>query len=189
MVVTARTAIATFLGTTLAGYFAVLPLFWPTPTVSVDMPVTAPADADLSIRVTASAWHSNFGIVNVRFYVDPATTPHGPGGPFYPVVLYNAARVHRWPIWSVDRMSWPRSRTLELTLPLRKLSEEGVVTPGLLRGKVDVAVEYLRSPRQWLAAWVGELYSSETTLFVPFELRLGDASSTSQKTSTSDSTP
>ena len=87
-------------------YFGILPFFWPSPTVKVDLAKEAPYDEDLEIKVVVSAWHSNFGISKVRIYVDPDdTTAHGPSGPFYSAALYrNPQRRLHWPYLGLDRL-------------------------------------------------------------------------------------
>lgn len=152
-------------------YFMVLPFFWPSPAAKVSMAKEAPFDQDLEITVVVRTWHSNFLIDQVRFYVDRSTTTaHGPGGPFYPIVLYNnPERIHAWPFW-LNRLTWPRSQVLTLILPLKSLSQEQVVKQGIVRGKLNVTISFPMPPEP-LALLLG--YSAMTqALDFPFELRL-----------------
>jgi len=157
----------------IAVYVFVVPPFWPDPTVRADLPPEAFLDEEPEIKVTVSAWHSNFQIAHVRFYVDRgSTTAHGPRGPLHPLVLHNAPRMHRWSFWRLDRLTWPRSRVLRLALPLKRLSQEGVVKPGIVRGKIDVEVDYVLSTVEPLALWLGEYISTMRTYSRSFELQL-----------------
>lgn len=153
-------------------YFMFLPFFWPTPRAKVSMATEALFDRDLEIRVAVSAWHSNVVIDQVRFYVDRSTTTaHGPKGPLYPVVLHNAPnRRHLWPFWEINRLTWPRSQVLTFTLPLRRLSQEQVVTRGIVRGTLNVTVSF-PMPSEPLALWLGYTSVSRGVNW-PFELQL-----------------
>ena len=155
-------------------YFGILPLFWPCPKATAELPREHPYDEDLSIRIEVFAWHKNVMIRQVRFYVDyQQTTAHGPEGPFYTTSLFHSGKqTRRWPFFTVNRFTWPRSRKLDLILPLKRLAREGVVRTGVVRGKLDISIATPSLPGN-LATWLGYI-TRERTQHVPFALHLVD---------------
>ncbi len=155
-------------------YFGILPLFWPGPKATAELPLEHPYDEDLAIRIEVFAWHKNVRIRQVRFYVDPQqTTAHGPEGPFLARGLFHSGEPRRmWPFSTVNRFTWARSRDLDLTLPLAQLAQEGVVGTGVVRGKLDVSIA-TPDMLSYLALWVGYM-SRERTQQIPFTLHLVD---------------
>ncbi|MBN4053185.1 hypothetical protein JYT92_00375 [bacterium AH-315-L15] len=155
-------------------YFGILPLFWPSPKIRVELPHEHPYDEDLGIKIKVYAWHKNVKIRQVRFYVDnQQTTAHGPGGPFYPINLFHSGKqVHRWPFFAVNRFTWARSRKLDISLPLTQLAQKGVVKTGVVRGKLDISIATPEMPDN-LAIWLGYL-TRERTQQIPFTLLLVD---------------
>ena len=155
-------------------YLSILPLFWPSPKATAEFPHEHPYDEDLGIRIRVSAWHTNVRIREVRFYVDyRQTTAHGPEGFFYPTNLFHIGKPpRRWPFFKLNRFSWPRSKELDLTLPLSQLAQKGVVGTGVVRGKVDISIVTPALPCP-LAIWLGYL-TWERTQNIPFTLYLVD---------------
>ncbi len=163
-----------FIGGATFCYFGILPLFWPAPKATAELLEEYPYDEDLTVRIRVSAWHDNVKIRQVRFYVDyHQTTAHGPEGPFNTMRLFHSGKpASRWPFFEVNRLTWPRSRQLDLTLPLGQLAQKGVVKPGLVSGKLDISIATPAMPGS-LALWVGYL-TRERTQHIPFTLRLVD---------------
>ena len=157
-------------------YFGLLPLFWPRPKATAEFPQEHPYDADLGIKIEVYAWHKNVKIREVRFYVDyQQTTAHGPEGPFHARSLFHSREPrHRWPYFRLNRFTWPRSRELDLTLPLAQLAQKGVVKAGVVRGKLDVSIATPDMPGP-LAMWLGYM-TFERTQQIPFTLYLVDKS-------------
>ena len=155
-------------------YFGVLPFFWPRPEVTTELPQEHPYDEDLSIKIRVFSWHKNVRIRQVRFYVDyKQTTAHGPERPFHPMRLFHSGEPpRRWPFFAVNRLTWPRSKELKLTLPLTRLAQEGGVRSGVVQGKLDVSIATPVIP-SGLALWLGYM-TIERTLHTPFTLRLVD---------------
>ncbi len=153
-------------------YFGILPLFWPSPKATAELPHEHPYDEDLGIKIKVFAWHKNVKIRQVRFYVDyQQTTAHGPEGPFYTTSLFHSGeQMHRWPFFAVNRFTWPRSRKLDLTLPLKRLAREGVVRTGVVRGKLDISIATPSLPGN-LGTWLGYI-TRERTQHIPFTLHL-----------------
>ena len=155
-------------------YLGILPLFWPSPKATAELPHEHPYDEDLAIRIKVFAWHTNVRIRQVRFYVDyRRTTAHGPEGPFYARSLFHSGKPRRrWPFFTVNRFTWARWRHLDLTLPLTQLAQKGVVKTGVVRGKLDVSIATPAMPGN-LAMWLGYI-SRERTQHIPFTLHLVD---------------
>jgi hypothetical protein len=156
-------------------YVFVTPMFWPAPRVVTRLPTGASLDEDLPIEVVVSAWHANVEVRQVRFYVDSArsTAAHGPHGPLQPLILYRESgpRRHVWSFWQVNRLTWPRWTRLQVVLPLPELAAQGLTRPGVLRGKVDVELDYVPDTVEPLALWLG--YSPLWAMHAsPFELRI-----------------
>lgn len=155
-------------------YFGILPLFWPRPKATAELPHEHPYDQDLGITIEVFAWHKNVKIRQVRFYVNyQQTTAHGPEGSFYSIRLFHGGkRTQRWSFFTVNRFTWPRSRRLDITLPLAQLAEKGVVKTGVVRGKLDISVATPALPGS-LAIWLGYI-TKERTQHIPFTLHLVD---------------
>src|SRR5262245_48282605 len=139
----APTRAAGFVLLLLILHWGLVPLLWPAPAVAVSVPPSASLDEDVPVRVVVSAWHSNVRIVQLRFYLDPSqSTASGPRGLFYPVLLYNDRQQSWWPYWSLSRLTWPRRLELARAVPLQEFGRAGSVGPGVIRGKINVTVEY-----------------------------------------------
>ncbi len=155
-------------------YFGIVPLLWPRPIATAELPHEHPYDEDLVISVRVTAWHKNVSIREVRFYVDyQQTTAHGPEGPFHATRLFHIGKPpRRWPYYTLNRFTWPRSSKLDLTLPLRELAQEGVVKSGVVRGKLDISIATPAMPGN-LSPWLGYM-SRERTQQIPFSIQLID---------------
>ena len=100
-------------------------------------------NADVAVQVEVSACHANAHLCQVRFYVDNwQSTAVGPSGPLYAVILYEDSARPKWGYWRIKRWSWPHTWRRRFAVPLRRLARQGLVQPGVLRGKVDVTVCY-----------------------------------------------
>ncbi|MBI4558761.1 MAG: hypothetical protein HY706_14360 [Candidatus Hydrogenedentes bacterium] len=157
-------------------YFLILPIcwLWFEPTVEAPLPVSAPYNQDLSFPVTVSLWHSNYEIGHVRFYVEHyESTAHGPKGLFYPEIVYTGQVRQAWSRWSINRLTRPHSTKLDVTVPFSRFAEEGLVGPGILKGKVDVAISYVYAMRRSYGLQ-GQI-PTLTTIAVPFEMELTDS--------------
>lgn len=125
------------------GYFIVLPMFWPwmEPDARVTMPTQWRHNVDMPIRVRVTAAHPNFVVQEVRVTFDYA--PEGDQGTPYPEILHSAQKTTTWTTWKVNRFTFPRSKYMEVLLPLERLAREGQVKPGILRGQVQVGIDYV----------------------------------------------
>ena len=154
-------------------YLGIIPTyFWPVPTVQIEIPKGQPLQQDLSLDLTVSAWHENFSIHNVRFYIDPSTTSaHADGKPLLATTLYNDGKPPTSiSFGGVSRITWPHDEKLSLTVPLQQWAKEQRTKPGLLVGKLDIEISYPQMHGR-LNFWLG--YSSvRKRISVPFSIRL-----------------
>ena len=128
-----------------AVYLVVLPGNWPEPRITADVPDAATLAQDLQIEVTVKAWHGNFSLRQVSFAVSSAgSTALTSGLPFVPVNIYDRPKTKSWSVGLAARATWPRTRRFRLTVPLRQLALDSVVTAGELRGTVDAVVDHTR---------------------------------------------
>jgi len=150
-------------------YWEWLPVLWPSPVIAVGVPTSAALDEDLPVRVVVSAWHANVRIVRVQFYLHAIpSTAVGPRWLFDPVLLYNDRQLSWWPYWSLSHLTWPRRFEVVRAVPLREMGQAGWVGPGVIRGMINVTVEY--PVWQLEAWWVGGYLSWVETRDVPFEV-------------------
>ena len=139
----------------LAGfaYCFIAPLFWPSPRVTVDMASDLRLGSDAALRLTIHAWH-HFEVWQVIFYPLTATVAEGvartapPGTTrLAPLTLYFNDAESLITAYSraalLGRLTWPRSRTLDLTVPLRELEQQDAIGPGLLTARLAVDVRHL----------------------------------------------
>jgi hypothetical protein len=155
-------------------YWEWLPVLWPSPVIAVGVPTSASLDEDVPVRVVVSAWHANVRIVRVRFYLDYldplGSTASGPRGLFYPMLLYTDRQQSWWPYWSLSRLTWPRRFEVVRAVPLREIGRAGGAGSGVIRGAIDVTVEY--PVWEELALWLGGYRSEVETRSVPFEIQV-----------------
>ena len=130
-------------GSAIAVYFVLLPLFWPEPAVTAELPSEARVADVLPIRVSASAWHSNVHIHQVRFYVDyTTTTAKGPKGIFYPELIVERDAARYAGAFGRNPFTWPHTEYVDTQLDLSKYIDQGLIGPGELIGKIDVTFNY-----------------------------------------------
>jgi len=123
-------------------YFLVVPLLWPRPTATVQMPTTTSLGEDIVIEVSASAWHSNFDITRVRFMPDPLrSSALVEQVPFYPIDVRDMPARNGWRPSSVNRFTWPHTRRYTLTVPLAQRAQEGALQAGTLTGTIFITAE------------------------------------------------
>lgn len=128
-------------GVALFAYFFLVPVIvWDPPSAAVGLPSSWPANQDLTFTVQLSAWHANFGVTGVRFYVDyHGSTSKGPEGLFYPAMVLQQQPPKLGGLLRTNRFTFPRSRQFQVTVPFREFAEQGLLGPGTLTGKVDVS--------------------------------------------------
>ncbi len=126
-------------GVVLFCYFFIFPIFWGEPEVAADVPEQARLGEDLTFKVTLSAWHGNFDLTNVRFYVDfHGSTAKGEKGLFNPAIVLERQPRPLGGFWSTRRITWPHTAHYTVTVPLSQFAAEGLLGAGELAGKVDV---------------------------------------------------
>ncbi len=129
-------------------YYIVLPSLlitrWRTPSVAADIPGRWPHNQDMPIRIRVSAWHPHFSVLSVRYLVDYyQTTAHGPRQAMPTQILYQEEKRRDWGAWRVNRLLYPRTRVVDVTLPLAQMAQEGQVQPGTVVGTLDVNTEFI----------------------------------------------
>ena len=127
---------------------------------------------DLLIELLISAWHPNMLIEDVRLIVDWEHSDALKGKVrLPPLTLYTGKRQPSWSFWTINRFTWPRRRTMKLTVPIKELAEKEVLQAGLLRGAVFVEVN---TPQMWstVATWLGRLGRTRT-LHTPLRSSFG----------------
>ncbi len=145
---TQRRAIVVAVILVLMGYFILLPWFWAAgaPSAHAAVPESWPHSKDLPIRITTRAWHNNFQVTQVRFFADHTQTSfEGLEDPLYPFMLHEESAPRTWPVFQINRFTFPRSRTLEVTVPFGRLAAENKVAPGVVAGYLDISYTYTRN--------------------------------------------
>ncbi|MCP4643357.1 MAG: hypothetical protein GY851_23120 [bacterium] len=134
-----------------AGYFVMLPMFWPKPEVTADIPDTVLLGEDLPITVTVTAWHGLFDVNNVRFYIDTYGSSAQAGDqPLYPLQLMTESPTrYQWGD-RFKRITIPHTLEMEFTVPLAQTAADGLLGPGLLNGKLDVGLTYESGRTRWV---------------------------------------
>lgn len=124
-------------------YLLILPAFWPRPRLTIEMPSEEALREDLPISVSVNAWHSNFSVAQVRFLPDPAnSTAFVKGKELYILELQEGNPRSLWKGWQINRITWPRSRRYQFRVPVQKLSADGTLKTGELKGNIAVQVAY-----------------------------------------------
>jgi hypothetical protein len=131
-------------------YFMVIPMFWgmSSPSVTVGLPEAWPYDTDMPIPIEVSAPHANFAVVSVRLTPDPAHA-RAEGPPIYPQVLFSGEQKREWTRLTLNRITWPRTRRVEVVWPLASHAAEGSVQPGVFKGRIEVAVDWVSGLHQF----------------------------------------
>jgi hypothetical protein len=126
-------------------YAVVLPGNWPSPRVETEHAAAVPRGQDLPLKVTVKAWHPNFSVRQVSFAVNNVNSSAlAPGKTFVPLNLYSGKVVKEWKVGFRNRMTWPRKTTLDLQVPLGRLTTEGTLGRGELQGTFDVTLDYTK---------------------------------------------
>jgi hypothetical protein len=165
----ARALIAGVLLVVIA-YFVVIPMFWgmSSPSVTAGIPEAWPHDTDMPIPVEVSAPHANFSVANVRLTPDPEQARAG-GPPLYPQVLYSGEQKREWTRLTLNRFTWPRRRRIEVVWPLASHAAEGSVCPGVFKGRIEVAIDWVSGLHQFSGPTVR---ADAIKIFVPMEVQL-----------------
>lgn len=164
-------AVVIGVGAALAIYFVVLPMLWMymEPDVTVTMPDSWRTDADLPVHVRVSSVHSNVVVREVR-----ATFDYGPEdgqATPYPRILYEAAKRESWGIFEVNRITFPRSQGMDAALPIVDLVQTDGLRPGMLRGEIQVTLDYVRGLNRWTTV-MGRVRAASRTAATRYEVRL-----------------
>lgn len=127
-------------------YFIILPGNWPEPSVEASVPPAVTLGEDVMVDVTVKAWHPNFQVRQISFSVRNVSSTALVYGkrPFVPVNLLEEEKTDRWQVGFARRATWPRSKSFQLTVPLRKLTLEKKLREGTLHGTIDVLVDHTR---------------------------------------------
>jgi hypothetical protein len=156
------------------GYFAVLPAFWfwMPPSATANLPPEWSYNQDMPVSVVVSSWHANYKVTEVRFVADPQKTQlKDVRTPLYPVLLLNEKPPRYWSRLTLNPLTFPTKRRLELTLPLQSLAGEGKVGPGTVVGNIDVEIAHVGAVNQHSGGAGGEM-SQNSRSRIPFELVL-----------------
>jgi hypothetical protein len=153
-------------------YFGALPALWPRPTAGMRMPAEVALGDDVTLQVAATAWHSNFNVTRIRFWVDPLrSSALVEGVPFYPIELREVAPRTSWPAWSLNRFTWRRTRHYTVTAPLGRRWREGALKAGTIEGMLWVTIESPQVGRSRRYTRGGSQVNSDPH-GIPFTLRL-----------------
>jgi hypothetical protein len=150
-------------------YFLVLPGLWPEPSVDAKVSSRVALGADVEAEVTVRAWHPNFRVRQISFFASNVTSTALMKGkkPFVPINLLEREKTDQWHVGFGSRMSWPRSRSFRLAVPLRDLTLKSELKPGELHGTIDVVVDHTK-------VTVTSGYPSRTSRYkVPYSIVVG----------------
>ena len=131
-----------------AGYFLVVPLMWRSmePTAQASIPAEWTLGEDLPLHIVIDAWHSNYTLIGVRFYIDHTQTKlEGIKQPPYPIQILQKPAPKRWARLSINRLTYPRREIRLITVPLADLAAKGELAPGVLAGNLDVELGFVGS--------------------------------------------
>ncbi len=124
-------------------YFFILPSLWPQPSGKVDIPSHVAYGSDLPVSVKATCWHPNYAVRRVRLTINNVNSPAlTDSRPLLPFNLLNEEERKSWDVGFSDRLTFPRSSRHELTAPLSDLARRGKLRAGILRGTVDIDIDY-----------------------------------------------
>lgn len=155
-------------------YFFCTPMFWghmPI-TVTSDLPSEWNHTEDLPMTITVRAWHNNFRVTQVRFFIDNQNTKMtGVEGPIYPVMLMQDPPTRGWNRLTLNWFTLPFVRRYEFVLPFESMKSEGKCGPGLICGKIDVQVDHVGNVDQYSSVAFNEL-NEEYSHSVPFRIAL-----------------
>ena len=154
----------------LGVYLALLPQVAPGPSVSVRIPASAAFNRDLEIVLSLHSWSGNAHLVSVRFFPDPLRTTAGRN--LYPLVLYQAPQTGSLSYKKVSRLTYPRTQTFRLVVPLAQFARQAIVAPGVINGKIDTEIEVPLFGYANGGLWLGTVPTTVKTRSTPFTLRL-----------------
>jgi len=98
---------------------------------------------ELKIDLSIFAWHRNFDVQQVRFYVDYwSSSAKGEEGLFNPVPVLEREARHFPSFFSRNPFTWPSEQRITVSVPLAEFAEKRLVGPGVLEGKIDVTFTY-----------------------------------------------
>ena len=141
-------------------YFLTVPSFWRflEPTAMAGIPDKWVYNEDLPIPLNIHTWHSNYQVIQVRLVINP-TASDLPGAtvPLYPVVLYQGSPPRTWRRLTLNRFTFPRSKRMEVVVPLARLAVEGGVSAGRLEGTLQVEFNYVRTLTRYSGSFGQEL--------------------------------
>ena len=138
--------VLTALAIVVVGYFIVVPWMWGfmEPTAQASIPSEWTLGEDLPLQIVIDSWHSNYKLLNVRFYIDHTQTKlEGVDQAPYPIQLLQEARPTRWARLSLNRLTYPRREIREIVVPLADLKAKGELGPGVLAGNLDVELGFV----------------------------------------------
>ena len=148
-------------------YLWIVPWFWPAPRGEVS--VSGNKTVGLDVSVVVNSWHSNFEFGDVRWCLD-VESPGGPTSTFCPGTVHDGPHpiTRTWGYYEVNRVTWPRTRTLRLRVAPEEL-ERGLAKYGdAKRGKIQAKVVYVWGLGGRLSLWLGHR-SHKKTFLATFE--------------------
>ncbi len=121
-------------------YFGVIPMFWPTPKVSIVYPPKLRIGDDLILTVKISAWHGLFAIKSVRFVPDVhGSTAIDIDNPLRPLLPYSTAPTRYGRAHQLMRFTRPVNRTMPVLVALSDNDVKQKLNRGELTGKIEVS--------------------------------------------------
>lgn len=129
----------------IALYFFAIPVVWPPPRISVELPEVLQPGEDLTVRMTVRAWHPNFRVRQVSFSIDGiGSSAYASRKLYVPLNLHERERTTDWTVGFAERTTWPRKRSFVLTVPAGRMFRSGTLREGVLSGGLGATVDYTR---------------------------------------------
>lgn len=153
-------------------YLFLIPPFWPRPKIDFFFPREISPHQDAEVHVAVSAWHPNFELqsANAVFEADPLQSG---ATPYHKSVLHRSPERQVWPFWDSNRLTWPRQRVFSLSLPMKELSEKGLLREKL-KGSITAVIQYASLTQSSRIPWGGyiphRVHKKEA-----FEIKIGNA--------------
>ena len=154
-------------------YFLIVPAFWSAmpPNVAASIPTEWQHNQDMQLDIRVSSVHSNYKVTQVRLYFDPLKTNlTGLSEPLQPIVIVNAQGPQKWNPLTVNRLTFPRRKTMRLLVPLSQLAEAGKFGPGTAIGTLDVMFSAAGSASSNNRALMGDSPSMNMAQ-IPFQMQ------------------
>lgn len=155
-------------------YFFGTPVFWGQMpiTVTSELPSEWNHAEDLPITITVRAWHNNFRVTQVRFFIDNSNTKMtGVAVPIYPVMLMQDPPTRSWNRLRLNWFTLPFVRRYKFVLPFESMKSQGKCGPGLIVGKINVQVDHVGSVNDYSSVLLNEL-NIEYSHSVPFRIAM-----------------